>query len=1189
MPFDYIVRSIISFLGDIYNYLKNKGRQAEQTVSNFVQRYPSPANFVAQRTIPRAREVFQPVRRFVQQNPPPRISKSFLQQAGYGLANLGIRGANLAQRLPGVNPLAYTKFRNPSIDKLLNLSTKFPQPTDRWGKVGRVVGENLPYMAIPAARIPKAIMAAKPAARLLGSSLIRGAETGVFGGGLALGEGKSYKEAGKEALKYAGMGALGNVLLSPKLTWGKQGAVREILQNRASMQIQGRHNKIVNNIIDAITKTKNKNIISNQLAASPYTVDMANAPKILNKLSAASTKREVTNIIQNQINASRATAIRIYRPGTSAGFIKVSGKEPKPGKVSGLSEKVLPVVQPKGRIVPQLVEPATITQKVSKPPISIGTTGGGGPKIPIKTSSLPAMLPDDQNLIKQMTNALRKAKPVRGLQEELYAKARGQKFAKLISAREKMAGEQGFYQELGALKGELPRAEYEPIRQQFNQPSVDRLFNMVKETKNLNEWDKINAQVGLGKILGEKGLGVPTRGEIEKMYKVFGKDFTESLLSMRPFMDKLKEAGMQLYNIPRSMMAGVGDFSATMMQNLMFAYRHPGLTGKNFVNQLKYFANDNFYKTSMAEIGQRPNAELFNRAKISFTDVGPIMQQREEQFMSSWAEKIPGLGRVIKATGRAYTGFLNRMRADVADQLINTKKVLGERADDPRFLESMGLFVNAATGRGNLGQAERIAPILGQGLFSARKLAATVNMIDPRFYLKADPLVRKEALKTWLAFLAGAGTITGMAKLAGADVSPDITSTDFGKMKIGNTRLNLFGQYQQLSVLFGRLFKGYATSSTTGRKMTLGEGYRPLTRLELVGRFFESKEHPTLSLFTGALEGQNQIGDKFDWSTETLRRFVPMMVSDAYDLYKEHGYKGLYGLIPTILGIPVQTYGSQIPNLETTASGKPTIKLKNVPDISEAIVNKITGRQVSNIPQEQWGGIIQQKKLETQTEIEKEKLKEGLKKDAKALDQFEGNIIPFSDGSFGILKDSEIKSFKTQSKAEEFMNGEKFLETDKSIQIIGDKVYRKDNTERGYSIETKISYNADLMETKKTRYKKNDDLKGWLKNADELYTNYEQQLQDPTLDELEKMKIQGKMDDLETEAKKYTGYGGFTKPKKGKKAKKAKVNAKKKAAITKLKAFKIPKFKVPNMAIRKPTARVSRVKVITAAELARGR
>ena len=114
-------------------------------------------------------------------------------------------------------------------------------------------------------------------------------------------------------------------------------------------------------------------------------------------------------------------------------------------------------------------------------------------------------------------------------------------------------------------------------------------------------------------------------------------------------------------------------------------------------------------------------------------------------------------------------------------------------------------------------------------------------MMDPRMYLTAPPAIRKEALKTALAFVGGGMTITTLADLAGADVSTDITNADFGKIRIGNTRFNVWGPYQQVATLIGRLLKGYQTSSVTGRITTLGEGYKPLTTADLITRFFESK------------------------------------------------------------------------------------------------------------------------------------------------------------------------------------------------------------------------------------------------------------------------------------------------------------------------------------------------------------
>ena len=47
------------------------------------------------------------------------------------------------------------------------------------------------------------------------------------------------------------------------------------------------------------------------------------------------------------------------------------------------------------------------------------------------------------------------------------------------------------------------------------------------------------------------------------------------------------------------------------------------------------------------------------------------MGGREERFESSYAEWLGGKYNPVRASGRAYTGFLDKTRADVFDHLIS--------------------------------------------------------------------------------------------------------------------------------------------------------------------------------------------------------------------------------------------------------------------------------------------------------------------------------------------------------------------------------------------------------------------------------------------------------------------------------------------------------------------------------------
>jgi hypothetical protein len=134
-------------------------------------------------------------------------------------------------------------------------------------------------------------------------------------------------------------------------------------------------------------------------------------------------------------------------------------------------------------------------------------------------------------------------------------------------------------------------------------------------------------------------------------------------------------------------------------------------------------------------------------------------------------------------------------------------------------------------------------------------------------------------------------------------------------------------------------------------------------------------------------------------------------------------------------------------------------------------------------------------------------------------------------GYFGITTSKGTDFADTYEEAQKELAKDDFSKTNANFKDMGDYVLRK-SSDGDVTAQPKIQYEADLMEAKKTRFKKNKDLKGWMANAESLADNYENQLKDSTLDELEKLKIQGKLDDLIAEAQKYASYGGFTKGKK---------------------------------------------------------
>jgi hypothetical protein len=413
----------------------------------------------------------------------------------------------------------------------------------------------------------------------------------------------------------------------------------------------------------------------------------------------------------------------------------------------------------------------------------------------------------------------------------------------------------------------------------------------------------------------------------------------------------MRDLLLDIWNLPRTFTAGFFDLSATLMHNAMFAARHPILTLRNFWEAgVKPFFSEKAYENVMRDILTNPLLDKMEKAKLAITDLTADRILREEQFRSVLAERIPVLKYPIRMSERAWTAFLNKMRADSFEMLYRNFERAGVNIDD-KALHWMGRFINAATGRGDLGKMAVASNYLAQILFSPRKLLAAAEMMAFPVWPGIPAPVRKEILKTWLSFLGAGLTILGLAKLSGAEVGTDPDSADFGKIKVGNTRINVFGPYQQYAVLFHRLLSGRYVSSVTGREFDLGVGYKPVTGAELIGRWFDSKIHPTLSFIESWLRGRRFTGEKFELGPAIIDAMMPMILQDLNDLIAEHGMEPKTPLFAflSFLGLPVQTYGNftlYTPYLKLLPSGERKIEVEPPPSVGRRVWEFLFGKQL---------------------------------------------------------------------------------------------------------------------------------------------------------------------------------------------------------------------------------------------------
>lgn len=590
----------------------------------------------------------------------------------------------------------------------------------------------------------------------------------------------------------------------------------------------------------------------------------------------------------------------------------------KGAKLAGKLGKPKPTITPKVKISPRIIETTRVGSIKGKPvetslpkirsDIIINEKAldilREQPKIDVE--SVPRALKNDVS-IEKFTEALKGAKPVRKAQELLYSKERAARLGRLRAIQEKTTGEAGFHAELGQLKGELPKVDFESIRGKLVQSDIDNLFNRVKDANVLTEWEKITAREGLSKMLTEHGGRVPTRGELILLEQVFPANFMEAVMGRRPFGAKLKEGILQTLNIPRSIMASF-DLSFGGRQGAFAAPKFRKAFWDSWKSQFKIFGSEKAYQASRDALISDPDFLFAKKSKVPFTEVGKILIQREEKFQSQWAEKIPLVGRGVKASGRAYTAFANKYRLDIFKQLVKDIEAMGAKPrENPYLAQKMGEFVGNATGRGSLGGFENAAVVLNSFFFSPRLNMARLRLLNPVHYVNQPKYLRKQMLSTALHAGGAATTILTVAKLGGLDVTADPRSADFGKIKTGNTRIDMLAGFGQFIRGAAQIATGQYISTTTGKLVNLGEGYRPLTRMDLIIRQIESKESPIASFATGILRDKNWAGEEFNIPKEIGSRFVPMVVQDIYDLAEDD--PSLIPLaIPATFGIGLQTY-----------------------------------------------------------------------------------------------------------------------------------------------------------------------------------------------------------------------------------------------------------------------------------------
>lgn len=382
--------------------------------------------------------------------------------------------------------------------------------------------------------------------------------------------------------------------------------------------------------------------------------------------------------------------------------------------------------------------------------------------------------------------------------------------------------------------------------------------------------------------------------------------------------------------VSKSLKASLDD-SALFNQGWKTLFTHPGVWQKNarqsFVDMYKTFGGKKVMDEISAEIMSRPTYDKMIKAKLAIGNV-------EEAYPSQYPTKIPLLGKAFKASENAFEGFQYRTRADVFDKYLQIADKSGVNINDKAQLESIGKLVNSLTGRGYLGAGEKIANRVNNIFFSPRFLKSQVDFLTGHNLQKGvSPFVRKQAAINLVKVISGTAAVLGIARTLNPNsVELDPRSSNFGKIKIGNTTFTVSGGMAPVITLAARMLEG-STKSSTGTVTSLDSGkFGQPTRKDVVYNFFEGKLSPISSVVKDIAKGKDFSGNPITVGGELSNLLLPLPIANYNELKSNpNSANTMLAMISDALGITTNTIPAPY-NAQGTS-----VKIKD-----NSLINQIT-------------------------------------------------------------------------------------------------------------------------------------------------------------------------------------------------------------------------------------------------------
>jgi hypothetical protein len=453
-----------------------------------------------------------------------------------------------------------------------------------------------------------------------------------------------------------------------------------------------------------------------------------------------------------------------------------------------------------------------------------------------------------------------------------------------------------------------PEAQLKSAVQSLKTRTVNRIADLQKQMRENQFPKKIKRE------LPRTPEQVALDYKLETVLRQWAERRQKWVFANQTVPQKALRYGGELLNLPRSFMTSM-DLSATLRQAGVITLGHPILGAKMVKVQVRALASEKAAFGIEDAIRQDPQYRQSRVAGLELTGHGETLAKMEEAFMSRWAEKVPG----VKQSQRAYTVGLNWLRFEMFKKMTRGLSRTGEST--PAEMKAIAKFINIATGRGTFGASSGLAT-LNTFLFAPRYFASRIQMMLGVPLWRGSWRTRTMVLKEYGRFLAGVAVVYALGMAAGGQVEKDPRSSDFGKVRFGDSRIDPLTGLAQITTFASRMTTGETKNAHGEVKPLRGDvrfGQQDMS--DVIKNFLRSKLAPVPALAWNILAGKDVVGQPVTPGRVAFN-FLPISGQDMIQAMQAEGVPiGLALGILSMLGMGVQNYQEHQPKSSGGSSG----------------------------------------------------------------------------------------------------------------------------------------------------------------------------------------------------------------------------------------------------------------------------